>query len=263
MLSCIYLFQTPNTEEEWRKIAADFETRWQFPNCIGAIDGKHITIQAVPNSGSLYYNYKGFNSIVLMAIVDANYKFIYVDIGVNGRISDGGVFDSCEFSKKLSSQLNILNIPEQTCLPGTNVKVPYYLVADEAFPLTSHIMKPYPQRNLTHSKRIFNYRLSRARRIVENAFGILSSRFQILRSAIRVHPDKVYVIVLTVCLLHNFLRSDGRGRNSHDEYTCADLNSLELSVAANASGQSARSTRDAICDYVNDQGAVPWQEDKV
>lgn len=56
----------PDTEEEWRKIAKDFEERWQFPNCLGAIDGKHIRIIPPPGSGSYFWNYKNFNSIGLV-----------------------------------------------------------------------------------------------------------------------------------------------------------------------------------------------------
>ena len=85
------MLQFPSSEEQWRTIADGFNTRWQFPNCIGAVDGKHIVMQAVPGAGSEYYNYKSTQSIVLMAMVDANYRFIYVDIGCNGRVSDDGV----------------------------------------------------------------------------------------------------------------------------------------------------------------------------
>ena len=75
--------QFPSSEEQWRKIADGFHTRWQFPNGIGAIDGKHIVMQAVSGAGSEYFNYKGTLSIVMMAMVDANYCIIYVDIGCN------------------------------------------------------------------------------------------------------------------------------------------------------------------------------------
>ena len=85
------MLQFPSSEEQWRTIADGFNTRWQFPNCIGPIDGKHIVMQAVHGAESEYYNYKGTQSIVLMAMVDAIYRFIYVDIGCNGRVSDGGV----------------------------------------------------------------------------------------------------------------------------------------------------------------------------
>lgn len=82
---------TPD-EKRWREIAEDFMNMWHFLDCIGAIDGKHVEIQAPRNSGSLYYNYKKTFSIVLLAIVDANYKFVLVDIGGYGKSSDGGIF---------------------------------------------------------------------------------------------------------------------------------------------------------------------------
>ena len=85
-------------------VANEFFTQWQFPNCIGALDGKHIRIVPPPNSGSLYFNYKQYNSVVLMALVDACYKVLYVDIGSYGRISDGGVFNSCSLSAALESK---------------------------------------------------------------------------------------------------------------------------------------------------------------
>ena len=196
-----------------------------------------------------------------MAIVDANYKFIYLDIGVNGRISDGGVFDACSFSKELSSNLNARHIPNDEKLPNSDITCPYVLVADEAFPLTNHIMKPYPMRSLTKERQIFNYRLSRARRIVENAFGILSSRFQVMRSPIRLHPDKVDKIILTTCLLHNFLRKD-RSIIQHDiTYPTIDLHNLEINKSANSSTLISRNIRDQFCKYVNNEGAVRWQNE--
>ena len=82
----------PSTKEEWELIAEKTKERWQFPNCIGAIDGKHIAIRHPKSSGSEFYNYKGFFSIVLMAIVDYGYEFLFCDVGCQGRISDGGVF---------------------------------------------------------------------------------------------------------------------------------------------------------------------------
>lgn len=78
------------SETDWKRHATNFFNKWNFPNCIGAIDGKHIRIQCPPNSGSMYFNYKGFFSVVSLAIVDADYKYIAVDVGSYGRESDGG-----------------------------------------------------------------------------------------------------------------------------------------------------------------------------
>jgi hypothetical protein len=135
-------------------------------------------IQRPENTVGEFYNYKGTKSIVLMAIVDANYCFIYVNIGCQGRISDGGVFSYTEFYRKL--QNNDLYLPQDEALPDRTIPVPYTLVADDAFPLTRHTMKPHTTNlNKGSPKIVFNYRLSRTRRIVENAFGLLASVFRI------------------------------------------------------------------------------------
>ena len=66
----------------------------ELSNCIGAVDGKHILIRPPPGSGSFYYKCKGCHSIVLIDASDADSNFIYVDVGTNGRVSDGGVWDN-------------------------------------------------------------------------------------------------------------------------------------------------------------------------
>lgn len=176
---------------------------WDFPHCIGALDGKHVVMIAPPSSGSTFYNYKGQHSIVLMAIADAEYKFLYVDVGCNGRVSDGGVFNKCSFARAMGN--DGLNLPDASPLLGREMKVPFMLVADDAFALRPNVMKPYPGRELTVAQRIYNYRLSRTRRIVENAFGILSARFRVFRRPIYLDADKTKRITLACSALHNFL----------------------------------------------------------
>lgn len=138
-----------------------------------------------------------------MAIVDANYKFTMVDVGANGRISDGGVLYYTTFWEKFEN--NSLNIPQPSCLPNTSETYPYVFVGDEAFSLKSHLMKPFSKQELTNDRRIFNYRLTRARRVVENAFGILASKFGVFQKPINLSPEKAVKITLACCYLHNFL----------------------------------------------------------
>lgn len=85
-------FQFPSTPDDWLSIAQQFGHKTRFWNCLGALGGKHIAIKKPAHSGSLYFNYKGFFSIILLALVDANKKFIMVDVGTNGKISDGVCF---------------------------------------------------------------------------------------------------------------------------------------------------------------------------
>lgn len=183
---------------------------------MGSIDGKHVNIQvlyilvgmravfniirfffvkAFANSGSDFYNYKGTHSIVLLAIADANYKFIFVDIGTPGRHSDSGIFKTSTFGRLVTSDPHKLNIPNKSVLPGSEKECPYVFVADEAFPLLHNIMRPYPGRGsnqrMEKSKAIFNYRLSRARRVVENAFGIYASKFRIFNNCVEGYRNKL------------------------------------------------------------------------
>lgn len=80
----IYLKRS--SQEDWKNIEEGFYNQWNFPNCVGVLDGKHIRVQCPPNSGTAYYNYKGYYSIVLLATCDANYVFTSVDIGDYGEI---------------------------------------------------------------------------------------------------------------------------------------------------------------------------------
>ena len=83
-----------------------------------------------------------------MALVDANNRFTYVDIGCNGRVSEGGVWSNSSLSELLMDESKPRNIPPSKHLPGRNIKIPYFNVADQAFPLKPYIMLPYPSRNL-------------------------------------------------------------------------------------------------------------------
>ncbi len=150
-----------------------------------------------------YFNYKKSHSIVLVTVVNANYEFTMIDIADFWRQSDGGVFAASKLGFAMDN--NLLNLPSPRMIEGTDKYFPYVFVGDEAFPLKKYPMKPYPQSLLGVKERIANYRISRARRQVENVFGICASRFRVFRRPIIAQVDTVVSITKAVVALHNYL----------------------------------------------------------
>ena len=271
----------PGNESEWKAVANEFERKWNFHNCIGAIDGKHIVMQAPARSGSFFFNYKKSHSIVLMAVCNANYEFTLIDIGDTGRNNDGGVFGNSDMGVALESKL--LHIPEPEELSNIGVNFPYVLIGDEAFPLKNYLMKPYPREVLAIKERIFNYRLSRARRIIENSFGILAARCRIFRRPIITQEKVVINVTKAATALHNYLMH-GRQFEPSNRY-CPDrfvdyettvglqeggwrrevvdyqgLAPLQQQLGSNNFTRNAKVVRELFRDYFNSpQGQVPWQ----
>lgn len=130
----------PPSQERWLEISENFYKKTNFPNCLGAVDGKHIRLISPHHSGSNYYNYN-FNSIVLMAVVDADYRFIAVDIGSYGREGDSSIFKQWNFGEMLSEYR--LNLAAPKDLPNSTIKTPHVFLGDEAFPLNADFLRPY------------------------------------------------------------------------------------------------------------------------
>jgi hypothetical protein len=168
------VIQCPTTTEEW------FEKKWQFPNCCGALDGKHVAVTCPWNTGSVNRNYKGFFSIVLMALVDADHRFLWIDFGSDGSSNDASIYNGSELKEDLESPNN-------------------------AFGINKRLMNLFAIRNMEHHERIFNYRLSRARRVVENAFGILTHKFRVLLRTMNQRPETCRKIITTCVILHNLI----------------------------------------------------------
>ena len=103
-------------------------------------------------------------------------------------------------------------MPPPISLPGTIVLFPYVFVGDETFPLSSYMIRPFSEKNdrMTDDERIFNYRLSRARRVIENTFGILKVKWQILHFCISCSPKNAELIIKALVCLHNFMMISGR-----------------------------------------------------
>ncbi|XP_031329831.1 protein ALP1-like [Photinus pyralis] len=246
----------PTTPAAWTEVAKIFETRWNLPHCVGAIDGKHVVLQAPVNS------------------VDGNYNFMFADVGCQGRISDGGVFKASKLHRMLAENTLGLPLPEE--LPGRSMQIPYFFAGDSAFALSENLMKPYAGDFAKGTpQRIFNYRLSRGRRIVENAFGISSAVFRVLRRPMLLKPETAELVVMTTILLHNYLRThspnlyapvglldnemegnliEGSWRKEGDMTSMLPL----INVPRRSTNYCSR-IRDEIADYFIKEGFLEWQ----
>ncbi|XP_041349310.1 putative nuclease HARBI1 [Gigantopelta aegis] len=126
------LIPCPTTTDEWKDIAKHFSDKWQFLHCLGALDGKHIAIKCPKGGGSLYYNYKGFHSSILMALVDGDYKFTWVEVGSHGSAGDAQVFNNSELKEAIDK--GVLHFPPSDPLPDDDTEMPYFIAADDASP---------------------------------------------------------------------------------------------------------------------------------
>ena len=266
--------QQPKTKEHWKQIAQEFQSKWQFPHAVGAIDGKHINLRAPPNSASVYFNYKKQFSIVLLAIADANAKIISFDLGTPGGQSDGGIFKDSYLRELCKSNF----FPKAAKLGERVDPLPYFLLGDEAFALDQNLMKPFPHRTTMGDEKIFNYRLSQARRIVENAFGLICARFRVLLRTLELDVINVMQVVRACIVLHNFLRTrkdqcyspvgtidtenedgnvvPGLWRTFMDNDVVCDM---QADHTTRPSTIQAREIRNDLKDYFFEEGAIPFQ----
>lgn len=208
------LHMKPPTTEDFKEIADQFYKRWGFPNCLGSIDGKHIRIVCPRWSGSMFYNYKSFFSIVLQAVSDANCRFTFIEVGAYGKQSDGGTFRNSAMYD--SMEKGVLNIPDNDFLPDSDIKAPFVFIGDEAYPLLRNVMKPFARRGLDPSKEMFNKKLSRARKTVECSFGIAAAKWRILCKSIETSVGTAVLIVKAVCVIHNVIMDKEGIKNTLD-----------------------------------------------
>ena len=161
------------------RVVDDFKTKWGVPQSFGTVDGCHIPICAPSEQHTDYYNRKGWYSMIVQGLVDANYRFRDICIGWPGSVHDAGVFAQSNLYQKITHGNLILN--KSVFISGVNV--PLYMIGDSAYPMkcsTVHdrgfcisyeVMAHAHQRN-------YNYRICRARIVVENAFGCLKARWR-------------------------------------------------------------------------------------
>ena len=216
--------------------------------------------------------------LVLMAVCDANYCFTMIDVGGFGRDNDASILNESEFGQAFEKYQSELNIPSPELVE--NLMLPYVLLGDDIFGLNTWLMKPYPGKCLLEDKRIYSYRHSRAKRTIENSFGILSAKWRIFRRPIRAGVDTVEKIIKAAVCLHNYLRQtdtanytpagfvdsengDGDIIPGNWRNTVQNEGSSLMSLNHSRSNRSkfdATKIRNDFKSYFNSpQGAVAWQ----
>ena len=216
-----------------------FERRWGFPQTVGAVDGTHIPILRPSEYHTDYYNRKGYYSMIMQAVVDSYYRFIDIYIGWPGRVHDARVFANSPLFKKAC---------DGTLLPHkikniNGVNVPLLILGDPAYPLMPWLMKPFSDNGrLNDDQRRFNYRLSRARMVVENSFGRLKGRWRILLKRLDASESNITNLVAACCILHNLCEK--WGEQFLDEWLNLD----------NANNEGVHHMPRELCDENNESG---------
>lgn len=238
------------TAEKLKEISEKFDKRLNFPNCIGGVGFKSIRVMK-PQFTSI--NKRDY--FIVKAVVDCDYQFVYVDIG-DPYCSDSNTaasFYESTFLKEIIKHSEAIHLPHDE-----NSLVPYVFVADEGFGLYPNVMRPYCSKSLTVDKRVFNYRLNRARRCVDSAFAILSSKFKIFHRPLNVSLELASKIIHTCCILHNFVK-ERDGSAFEDTLTVTGFQDFKSPV--NYRGTTpALDVRQKFTDYfMSEKGSLPWQ----
>lgn len=210
-----------------------FQTKWGIPKYVGAIDGYHIPIAAPTGNHTDYYNRKGFYSMPLQGVVDADYRFLDICIGWPGNVYDVHVLVHSPIYTRITEEDLLPNKPMS--IDGVNV--PSFLIGDSAYPLQMWLMKPFSQSGvLTTEMKQYNYRLSRAHIVVENAYGRLKARWRRLMKRNDIHINHIPNVVAVACILHTSVKFMGSTSMIPDCRTvetviCLNLQLLPLEIA--------------------------------
>ena len=195
-----------------------------------------------------------------MALSDASRKFVVIDVGAYGRQSDANIFENTTFWHALKS--NSLNIPAPRPFPGTDDTQNLVFCGDEAFALRTDFLRPFSRRDLNHDRSVFNYRLSRARRVVECAFGRLAALWKVFDRPLRCSVHTVDSIVKACCVLHN-MTIDKEKSFLDDNPPLLNMPRIAGTRVRNTA-RNAQEVRDEFMQYfVSDVGALPWQDNLV
>ena len=192
----------PKNQGDFSNMMGEMDSEWQFPFAFSAIDGSHLPMKCPPGGPEAmkqYHNFKNFYSIILLALVDPKYRFIWASVGAPGNTHDSTLFQSTSLWEKITAG----SILPQSVLEIEDQAIPPLILGDGAFPMRTWIIKPYGDAILNEQKRYLNYRLSRARMVTEGAFGKLKGRWRVLSKKCESNPETLKRFGLASIVLHN------------------------------------------------------------
>ncbi|VDO69944.1 unnamed protein product [Heligmosomoides polygyrus] len=232
----------------WQQSTDEFRDLWKYPRGVASIDGKHFRCFAPTNSGSSFYNYKGYFSFVLLAVVSGAYRVLAFDLGGKGRNSDAGLFRTSGLKRFLERAVN--NFPTGGDLGGEGA-VDYHILADGGFGQLTWMQRPFRQAEVGNDmlKAHFNRCFSSARRIVESVFGIICARFRIFQRALIGTEDHCKLIVAAALVLHNLLVDRVSMQQLVQRYTPAVHEPLHEPLSRAVAGTEARLQRQRMVNY--------------
>ncbi|KAJ8896971.1 hypothetical protein PR048_002317 [Dryococelus australis] len=206
----------PNfTVERWVENSKVFEKHANFPNCLGALDGKHVRI---------FFNYKHFNYVARLVVVDANCLFNYIAVGSHGREQDSTILENSKLYGLLEN--GQANIPHGKPLPDT-----------------TEPSRPYTGTIVFYKKRIFNYRLCNTRRYMK-----CTNKWRIFHRPINVKLDFALSMINCCCILHNYVRSRDGG-NFEDTLSVIGLCDQDNTHPSTQGGSALKRRRNVFANY--------------
>ncbi|XP_037817797.1 protein ANTAGONIST OF LIKE HETEROCHROMATIN PROTEIN 1-like [Lucilia sericata] len=206
LLSPIYLCEP--TTSQYADIADEFKSKWNVPNCVGAIDGKHVS-----HRHRIMNKDKNNIDMLIMGACDAKYKFTAVSVESFNNQSEEELLKLSPFGSALLSEN--LPLPASKPLFPTSASFPHYFIANTSLSLRKNIMRPYEETYLEAEKHIFNYKITTACSAIENTFGVLTARWRVLSTTIEFLQENCKTIILACIVLHNYIMT-----NDEDQLYC-------------------------------------------
>lgn len=189
LLSLMKIYISWPTQERKRMISENFKAKQNIRNIIGAIDGSHVRINRPLEDEETYVNRKQYHSLIIQAICDHSKMFIDVCCGEPGSLHDARVLRRSSLFRKAQTP---------------NYFGEYFLLGDSAYPALNWLVTPFKDNGcLTEEQKIFNFKLSSTRMVIEHAFGLLKGRFRRLLHISNFDVNICKKIIMACCILHN------------------------------------------------------------